>query len=85
VLQLEATQRLAEGFVDLTALTNALALEPGLTTASELLSEVRGERLAKERSRQRFAGLLAAILLAISATLLIRDARMRTRSLAHGG
>ena len=61
----------------LPALTEAVNLAPERTRAAALRFELSGERLAQARSRQRRIGLLAAALLAIAATLLLRDSRHR--------
>lgn len=83
-LHLETQLRLGGGIADVHSLEEAVSLDPTLTQAADLLAEVRGDLVAEDRARRRVAGLLAAAMLAISATLLLRDARHRGRQLGRG-
>lgn len=82
ILYLQTERRLSCGIVDLNGLSQAITLDPSLRPAHALLDELGGGRRGREEGRRRRLGQLAAILLAVSAFLVLRT-RALTATVAN--
>jgi len=83
VLYLEAERRAGQGIADLASLQASAELEPTRLAAQDLLQELRGLRIDGDHALRKRLGLVAAVLLTLSALLMLylraQARKLRTR------